>query len=51
MPIDSNLKRYIQNQKELNNQKDYFKSNFEEVTKLLSIFNFVKIHRMDTRGI
>tara|TARA_B100000989_G_scaffold299050_1_gene292529 strand:+ start:15860 stop:16663 length:804 start_codon:yes stop_codon:yes gene_type:complete len=43
--IDSNSKRYTQNKKEINNQKDYFKSNFEEVTKLLSIFDFVEIHK------
>ena len=42
---DINLKRYIQNNKEIINQKNYFKSNYVDVVKLLENFNHAIIEK------
>ena len=42
---DINPKRYIQNNKEILNQKNYFKSSFEDVNKLVENFNYAIINK------
>ena len=42
---DINLHRYIQNKRDIVNQKKYFESNYDKVLKLFHNYSFVKIYK------